>query len=179
MKVMYKILHTLAILLPVALLSGCSASSSVNQTDTVMSNQIVESGSKVDNVPATDRKLVRRIDMSLQVVVSTEIPVVLKDIAVNSESVGGYVSNQSLSSDWNVTGDITVNIPKDDADMFLSGIEEDSRIKVVDFNDDIEDITTRYVDIDSRLNSADAAKERYMEMLKEAQTVSDILEIQG
>lgn len=94
----------------------------------IMSNQIVESGSEVDNVPAKGRKLVRRINMSLQEGVSTEIPVVLKDIAVNSESVGGYVSNQSLSSDWNVTGDITVNIPEDDADMFLSGIEEDFRI---------------------------------------------------
>lgn len=169
------------------LLTGCPASTTESVTKvengaervSVMSApDTMEMGASARQV-TDDRKLVRKVDLALQIGTSNELQTLMFSISNEATNAEGYVSYQSIDSGWSASGNMTVHIPKDKTDTFLSCVKENESVRVTRYNDSVDDITTRYVDVESRLNSSNAAKERYMAMLEDAETVTEVLEIQS
>lgn len=73
---------------------------------------------------------------------------------------------------------ITVRVPSKNFDLFLNDIS-----KGVSYFDNKEissqDVTEEYIDIDARLKAKKILEARYLELLKKANKVSEMLEIEG
>ncbi len=77
-----------------------------------------------------------------------------------------------------VVHELSIRIPKDKFDMFLTELL--GGIKRIDNkNITIEDVTEEFIDITARLNVKKAAENRYLQLLTQAKTIKDILEIEN
>lgn len=95
-------------------------------------------------------------------------------IAANKASV----QNDSQEKDYGtITRRLTIRIPSQNFDPFLESIS-----KGVSYFDEknisSQNVTEEYIDLTSRLNTKRKLEERYIEILKKATKVSEILEIE-
>ena len=73
--------------------------------------------------------------------------------------------------------DITVRIPQENYDTFLSGISES--YNVASINNSVENMTEYYYDSESRLKSYRIQEERLFSMLEKASSVKEMLDIEA
>ena len=98
-------------------------------------------------------------------------------------ALNGYVEDQSIFNGSAYANrryrnaNLTVRIPADQVEQFT---EEVSGIaNVVRKQTSKEDVTLRYVDTESRLNALKTEEARLLELLAQAESMSDLLEIEG
>lgn len=132
----------------------------------------------LENQETNDRKLVRTVSLDIKLSDSDQLAKVMTNTVVLAGKYNGYISHQSQESGYHSGASMTARIPKDKTDAFLSELKSWDSVQISNYSDDLEDVTTQYTDTDSRLQSAKAAKERYMNMLEKAETVADVLQIQ-
>ena len=91
----------------------------------------------------------------------------------------GSISNTYLSTNYQgfQSYTVTVNIPADKFDKFISDIEDISQFKNININ--ANDVTTYVLNIDSRLNSLINEKQDLEEIKSEALSTSEKLEVQS
>lgn len=121
------------------------------------------------------RKLIKNFNISIQI---EDYDQFSKNLERDVNSAGGYVSNMEIQkfSDGRRYGDYTIRIPADLADQTLGNI---GGYGVIDLQHSwINDVTKDYHDIEIRIESAQAAEKRYREMYSQADTVTDMIEIQ-
>ncbi|PIE97535.1 MAG: hypothetical protein CR988_07350 [Treponema sp.] len=108
------------------------------------------------------------------------------DVKASAENINlaikkhkGYVANESSEDrGGRVDVSITVRIPAKSFDAFIASISEG--IKRFDRKEiSTDDVTTHFVDMDARLRVKKEAEERYLQILKQARDVKDILEIEN
>jgi hypothetical protein len=94
------------------------------------------------------------------------------------KSHGGYYESESLNnSDYESSYTLKVRIPGSNFEKFIAGIEsEDGEIMYKTI--DARDVTDQFIDLETRLNTKRNYLARYNELLKKAQAVKDILEIE-
>ena len=94
-------------------------------------------------------------------------------------SFEGSISNTYLSTNYQglQSYSVTVNVPAEKFDKFISGIEEISDFKNISIN--ANDVTTYVLNIDSRLNALINEKQDLEEIKSDALTTSDKLEVQS
>jgi hypothetical protein len=86
----------------------------------------------------------------------------------NGSTYSGYRSSRNAS--------LTVRIPKDRLDGFLSTISEISN--VVRRSENVVDVTLEYVDIESRKTSLETEQERLLELVAKAENLEDVITIE-
>lgn len=97
--------------------------------------------------------------------------------------LGGYVEDQNIyngsaySSRRYRSASLTVRIPADQADGFVQ--EVSGYANIVSQEKNLEDVTLQYVDTESRLAALETEEERLLELLAQAETMSDLLEIES
>ncbi|MEZ4774584.1 MAG: DUF4349 domain-containing protein [Bacteroidia bacterium] len=125
--------------------------------------------------PAVERKLITegRVGFETPSIDSSRNAVLR---AVNK--YGGYVSSdQAYNSPGRTTVTMVVRIPAGHFDDLLR--EATAGIKKFDSKEiDVKDVTEEYLDIEARLKTKKALEARYAELLKKANTVTEILEIE-
>jgi hypothetical protein len=99
-------------------------------------------------------------------------------IKARVKAMGGYISNENqnrqsgtLENNW------TVRIPAEKFDSFLGDVEKES-IYIDSKNVAAEDVTAEYVDNDLRIKSKQKVFERYLELLKQAKNVQEIMAVE-
>jgi hypothetical protein len=99
-------------------------------------------------------------------------------VKARAKAIGGYISNENqhrysgkLENTW------TVRIPADKFDTFLGDVEKES-IYVDSKNVSAEDVTAEYVDNELRIKSKQKVFERYLELLKQAKNVQEIMAVE-
>lgn len=132
------------------------------------------------NMPTADaqRKLVRTASLTLRTARFDDDFSALNALVTQ---LGGYVENTYQSGD-SQSGDarhasITVRIPSDQLDAFLSGAGDIGR--VVNSSQSATDMTVQYADNQARLNTLQAKLTRLNELLSQAENVADIVEIES
>ena len=120
-----------------------------------------------------DRKLIRTVSISVE---DNNISNVETIFSQTVQGYGGYVQSTYYSESGEYY-DITYRIPSDKVDVFLQKTKEG--YDVTSLNDNVEDVTLSYTDVESRLASKKAAYKQYQELMKQASSVEDIVSIQS
>lgn len=123
-------------------------------------------------------------DMERKVIYSAYLHVEVKDYYESLDTITkkvnewkGYIVSSTMYGESDTTyGDITIRIPQEHFDSFISFVEENS-YKVKDRSISGDDVTEEYVDLESRLKSKRAVENRLMTLMEEAETTEDILAI--
>jgi hypothetical protein len=130
-------------------------------------------GSANDSV--ADRKIVRTGSITMEV---NDISKSQADIADIAGQYQGYVVSSNLNADKEQpSGFISFRVPADkfnDALVKLRALA----VKVTYENTNSQDVTEQYTDLKAQLNNYEATEAQYLELLKKADNVKDMLEVQ-
>ncbi|MBV8390563.1 MAG: DUF4349 domain-containing protein [Mucilaginibacter sp.] len=134
----------------------------------------------LENKPDKDieRKIVKNGDISFE---TNDIAATRQKILTTLKSLGGYVVEDKESTDNEVNRkDYTLNvsIPANNFDKLLSFVSS-SADKIDSKNISVTDVTTNYIDITTRLANKKILESRYLDLLKKASKISDLLEIEN
>lgn len=129
----------------------------------------------LQNTTAIPRKLIKTGEISFTSKSMTETKLFLQKSILQCH---GYISSENAESHHtNPTETLTVRVPAARFDTLLSWIEQ--RIGKFDSKKiDIDDVTEEFVDIEARLNTKKQLEARYLELLKKANSMDDILKIE-
>lgn len=122
-----------------------------------------------------DRKIVKNGYMTLEV---NDITVALAGAAAIANDLNGYVVSSNKSGDKDITyGQISIRIPSDRFDEALDRLSK-LAVSVPNESTTSEDKTQQYTDLQAQLRNKEAAEAQYLEILKKAEKVEDILAVQ-
>jgi len=126
--------------------------------------------------PDWDKKIIRTADLNLEVKNFRTFTDRLRQMV---QRAGGYMAQeQQTQSPSAIENTVTIRVPVDRFDDFLSRLPSDSD-RLVERKINSEDVTGEVVDTRSRLDTRRAARERYLELLKQAKKMDDVIAIQG
>ena len=106
----------------------------------------------------------------------------MDEIAELATSLGGHIVSSNTYQTYANSGvqvpegNITIRIPSADLDDALDKIK-DNVVEVDSENVSGEDVTDKYVDLQSRLKAKKAAEEKMLEFMQEAQTTEETLAV--
>jgi len=131
--------------------------------------------------PAQERLIIRTGTITLKVEDTLAAQQAVDSLVVQMASDGGYVvASQQYSSDEGQHPYITMSIRVPAARFgevmdTLAGLA----VEVVDRNENADDVTEEYVDLAGRLEALEAARDRLLEIMSEAQRTEDLLQAEA
>lgn len=125
-----------------------------------------------------NEKLVRTVSMSLQ---TKEFETLLSYLDRNVAELGGYIQNSqiygnSMDSYGYRSASMTLRIPQNKLDLFVSGVGENAT--VVRKSENAENVTLQYADTEARLKALQIEQERFLALLEKADSVDSIIAIE-
>lgn len=170
-------------------LSSASQALEMAQSDSSVSTEMYdmdsgateESSVNGENLLEPERKIIKSSQLSLETAKFNDVINSLEDMV---KSYGGYIASSSIDAEGINNNyqclrfaSYKINVPSDKLDDFL---DESSKLATVrNKSTSAEDITAQYYDNESRLKSLQIQEERYLEILKTATEVKDIIEIEN
>jgi hypothetical protein len=138
------------------------------------------------NVPASapapaahqdwDKKIVKTADLSIEV---KSFPSFTNRLHQAVQQSGGYIAGeQQIQSSYSIENTVTIKVPVDRFDDLLLQLPSDSD-RLTEKKMNSEDVTMEVIDTKSRLETKKEVRERYLDLLKQARNMKDILAIQG
>lgn len=123
-----------------------------------------------------DQKIIKTGNLSLTVGSVAETSPKIVTLATTA---GGYVQSSSVSEDQDGThtGYVTVRVPSDKFEATVTAIKALATVVNVESTNG-QDVTERYSDLEAQLRNAQAQEIQYLEILKQAKTVEEILSVQ-
>ena len=148
-------------------------------TETMADNSLTEESAASASVPE-NRKWIVTVDMSAE---TEDMDILIAGIQEQIDALGGYVQNQRISngsyraSYRYRSANLTVRIPAESVDSFTEKVS--GMANVTRSSKDLEDITLSYVATESRMKALQTEEERLLELMAQAETMSDLLEIEA
>ena len=143
------------------------------------SEALTEEGMDSAQLP-DNRKWIITVDISAE---TEDMDALLAAVQTQIDSLGGYVEDQWISNGSRYStyryrnANLTVRIPAENVDAFTEKVSGISN--VVRSSKSLEDITLIYVDTESRLKALETEEARLLELMEQAENMSDLLEIEG
>ncbi|MCD8196840.1 MAG: DUF4349 domain-containing protein [Lachnospiraceae bacterium] len=139
----------------------------------------VSSGSGIESVTDTSRKLIKTVNLSLQ---TTEFDSVLESISARTTELGGYIESSSVSGNsyyYESTryAYYTIRIPSDRLDEFVDVVGDLGNVTYK--SESVEDVTLEHTDVESHKTALETEQERLLELLEEAENMEDLLAIES
>jgi hypothetical protein len=123
----------------------------------------------------TQKKIIHTADIRFKV---EDFKKAESAIKARVKTMGGYISNENQNREsGNLENSWTVRIPAEKFDTFLGDVEKES-IYIDSKNVSAEDVTAEYVDNELRIKSKQKVFERYLELLKQAKNVQEIMAVE-
>lgn len=130
---------------------------------------------------ATSRKLIRNVNLSVE---TTSFDTLISNLTAAVTGFGGYVeqsdiSGNSVSSsyDGNRYAYLTMRVPSDKLDRFITQVEEQGNI--TNKSETTQDVTLQYSDIESRKKSLSIEQERLWALLEKADTLEAVIALEA
>lgn len=143
--------------------SGTGASTNTNTTST----------SKTPVLPS-GRKLIRNADLGVQTKSFDEFH---NAVLQKTAALQGYVETSESGAFSSLRYEhMTLRIPADSLDEFLTSVAELGTVTSQETS--VQDVTDRYIDVKSRLAALETEQETLLALLKKAENLTEILEIQ-
>lgn len=125
--------------------------------------------------PATDRKIIKTGDIRFQ---TRDLQETEKLILAAVDELEGYIAgNNTYNSEDRITQNITVRVPAHRFDTLLGMVSANAR-KIDYKNIHTQDVTEEFIDIEARLRTKKELEARYLELLKKAVKVEEIVAIE-
>ena len=183
----------LSAVLIVSLLAGCAKSMDAGMAEDYYYNAPESAGSgvyddsykemgeaSIAEAELTDRKLIKTVELNAE---TEDLDELLGALTQQVNQLGGYVENQRVyngsaySKYRSRSASMTIRIPAEKLDAFVNHVEGSTNI--VSRYSYIDDVTLTYVATESRVNALVAEEQRLLELLSQAETMSDLLEVEA
>ena len=183
----------MALTMLAALLAGCGASSMAMDNAKPMAPQEsaaeapamgIDYGASLSDSIASEtyaeQKLIKTVDIEAE---TEDLETLMDQLSQQIRSVGGYVESQeiyngsSYSSYRYRNAQLTIRIPAEKLTEFVGQIQSVSNVVI--YNETVEDVTLTYVDTESRIAALETELARLMELLAQAENMSDLLQIEA
>lgn len=126
--------------------------------------------------PDWDKKIIRNGNLSIEVKNFKAYTARLHD---QVKAAGGYIAQEEQNeSAYKIENNIVIKVPVDRFDETVMQLASDSD-KLVSKRVSAEDVTMQLVDTKSRLETKREVRERYLDLLKQAHSMKDILQVQN
>ena len=183
-----KMKNIVALLLVALLLTGCGAKSVASDSVSYDPNEMIaETGAAMapemlDTKTTVEegRKWIVTMDMSVE---TQDLDAALSQLSDQIGGFEGYVENQNIHNGSSYSGrryrsaDLTIRIPVAKTEEFTAQVGDICH--VVSQNKQQEDVTLTYVATESRLNALKTEETRLLELLAQAEDMSDLLQIEA
>jgi hypothetical protein len=91
---------------------------------------------------------------------------------------GGYYANENFNnSDWESSYYLQIRIPSTNFEIFISTIEK-GKEEILYKEIEARDVTDQFIDLETRLSNKQNYLKRYNDLLKKANSIKEILEIE-
>jgi len=152
---------------------GRSDKSLIAQEESV--RDVAPAGSADDEQVVGERLVIKIGTLTLVV---EDVPAAVEAIKQYATEKGGFVvSSNVMKSGVAPTGDVTVRIP---VDVFDTGFEDVKSLGEVESQSVTgQDVTAEYVDLDSRLTNLEATEAQFLEIMRRAVKIEDVLAVQN
>jgi len=122
-----------------------------------------------------NRKIIHRAELQLNVKKLENTQLIIEK---KVSEYGGYIveSNVHRESDESISAQLTVRIPEQHFQKFLTDAEGES-VEVLNRNVTGEDVTEQYIDLESRVKSKRIVEKRLLEFMGKAVKTEDLLNI--
>jgi len=132
-------------------------------------------GAQVEN----GRKLIRTVSLSLE---TKEFDSVLTNLSTKTTELGGYIETSSVNGNSyshhsTRYASYVIRIPADKLNEFVEVVSELGN--VTQKNESVEDVTLRYIDVESHKKALETEQERLLELLSKAENMEEILTIES
>ncbi len=124
----------------------------------------------------TQRKIIKDGLLSLLV---KKVEDSIQNIQALAKTMGGFVGSLQVyeASDGTKSGNITIRVPADRFEEALAAVKNFA-VKVERENVTAQDVTETFIDLEARLKNLEAQEIQYLEILKRAFSIEDILNVQ-
>lgn len=145
----------------------------------------VQEGAGQDVVaPETSRKLIKTVNILAE---TEDFDTLVPGLQKQVEALGGYIEYISVYDvhsyyveDQQVKqrcANVTARVPKEKLDGFLAQVGEQTNI--TSRSENVEDVTLQYVDLESHKKALVTEQDRLLALMEKAETVEDIIAIEG
>lgn len=184
--------RTLATLLVALLLvtAGCTSSSNIGgapDSGAPQGSTGGESGNEeaadapdgAEGTPAVDdRKLVYTAELRLRV---DSFDDARANLTAATRAAGGYVSSTKLrteeyDNETYTDGTVVLRVPSENYSSFMASVEGEGKVLSVDEN--VDDVTRQYVDLEARLENLKNERDRLRELYEQANTTEEVLKVE-
>ena len=127
-----------------------------------------------------NRKWVITINMDVE---TEDLDSLMAQLDAEISNFGGYVEDQNIHNGSNYashryrSANLTVRVPAEKVEQFTGSVSGIANVTSQNLNR--EDITLQYVATSSRVTALETEEARLLELLAEAETMSDLLEIEA
>ncbi len=154
--------------------------SQANQQEIVSSDELYTQAGSSDAAVAQTiaTKLIKNGNIQIEVK-EKEFESAFFQVITLAQKYNGYVSSSQSYSDSSgrmTSGTVILRIDKQNFDAALNDIKTIGKVINVSIN--ISDVTQEYVDNESRLKNLEAQQKRLLELMEQAKTVKDSIEVQ-
>ena len=126
--------------------------------------------------PRFEQKIIKNANLRFQI---SDYQKSLTAIQNLLKSYGAFlVSSNEMRVDNSLENNLVIRVPSQNLDALVEKLAAQS-IYLDYKNITAEDVTTEFVDISARIKAKKAVEERYLELLKQAKTVKDIIEVEN
>ena len=181
----------MALLLALTMLAGCGTSVkseaamdfAVAETwapEAPASGTLTSVSDSVNQETSNDQKLIKRVSIDAE---TEDLEALLPQLMAEIANLKGYVESQevyngsSYSSYRYRNARLTIRVPAENLEGLVAQVKGVSN--VVSYNESVEDVTLTYVDMETRIMVLTAERDRLVELMEKAETMSDLLEIEA
>ncbi|WP_161554553.1 DUF4349 domain-containing protein [Sinomicrobium soli] len=158
--------------------TGCTdhaGSTGSGMTESEVSLAPASSSSGENKVEIAERKLIKEGNIEFR---TDDLGATREIIYQAADKYNTYIaSDQEFNNPGSKRNTLTVRVPADNFDAFLEEITRD--VDQLDHKQiNVRDVTEEFLDIQARLKTKKELEIRYLELLKQAKNVTEILEIE-
>lgn len=155
--------------------SADSTTSAIALPDTSTSvNTVLQAGTPA--YTDWDKKIIKNANISLEV---KDFAAFTGNMRTRIKSFGAYTAGeQQTQSDTRIENNLTIKVPVDQFDNLVNSIGGDG-ITLLSKEISTDDVSGEVVDTKARMEAKKQLRDKYSELLKEARTMKDILQVQG
>lgn len=146
-----------------------------NQVTTDTTGGISLQGTVPGQNPDWDKKIIKTAFLKLEV---KDFKLYNDIVHRSAKQYGGYIANEEQNqADGKIESSISIKVPVEQFESIMSQLPSGAE-KVVEKKITTEDVTGEVVDTKSRLRAKEQMRLKYLEFLKQAKNMEDVLKVQ-